>query len=146
VLVALGYVHPHEFRAAGEHRSDEREIAGVCGLHETGYVGPIDEGFELRPARKSVGTRKNALGIVECEGIFVRIQLESLYLRSGGLFAGAVVFEQIFGLLAKLFEIGMLRQTTRSGRRHNTADRHDDLLSHCPLSAVSGEKKIVVRM
>src|SRR6202167_133154 len=134
VLVVLGRVHGDQFRPACQHGSDLINVARLYRVDEARDRGPIDKSFELRPTGKAVSASDDSLRITQPEGGTGRVVLELTHFRDGGVYPRPVIPQQVFCLLAKLFQAWLLGQAA-PGSERGTCSGHDDLLSitaRCP--------------
>src|ERR1700733_359265 len=135
MLVAAAHIHANQFGASIYQNAHFSNVAGLYCFREPGYIRAVNESLEFGPALETVGARQHTLGVMQGERCRIGLRLELVYLSDGCGVAGAILLQQVLGLLAQLFEVWLLRQPPRL-RRAWEISGHDDLLSsHCPASA-----------
>src|ERR1700733_3744024 len=135
MLVVASHVHGNQFWASTQQDTHLRCIARLNRLGEPCDICAVDKCFEFGPTLVTVGTRQYALCVVEGERYWIGPTLELMNFHDSGRLCGAILLQEILGLLSQLLKARLLGKPTRGIEMRNVSG-HDDLLSsHCPASA-----------
>lgn len=135
MLVVRTHIHAQQLRPDTQQASHLRKIAGLHCLGRLLDIHSVHERLDLGPALVSVRPRQHALRIVEGKRRRIGPALELFHFGCGRRIAGAVPFQQIFGLFSQLLEVRMLWQPSRWMAVWDAPGHNDLLSSDCPASA-----------